>query len=204
MAPERYLCSHPGCAAAYHDAVLIRGPKAEAPIPEPAHMWIPYLRCRIACCIAYGMTEFVSHPFPRTGSDGQGGLAFKSGMNPMRPELRPERKSPLGCLRGEGVSFQRINGITWQVLRTIRDDALPTQNRCRFRHRITGAICTVCRTLSSFCCTRENSVLGNRAACGQGARPLLFDHKKPNKFNNLVATGFSPPSSNQRQQIRGR
>ncbi len=63
---------------------------------------------------------------------------------------------------------------------------------------------TVCRTMSWFCCTRETSVLGNRASSKQGVLTLFLACKKPNKFNNLPATGISPPAGNQRQQIRGR
>ncbi len=78
MALEIYSDCHPGCAAAYHDAVLIRRPKAQALISEPAYMWIPYLRGSIACCIAYGMTVLMG-----------GRVESKSWMYPMRPSLCP-------------------------------------------------------------------------------------------------------------------
>ena len=122
----------------------------------------------------------------KVGFRGSGkGSPTRNWINPMRPSLCPDER---------GISAPENTSLVMPSIPFV----------CYAKTAWKARAGTVCRTLSSFCCTRENSVLGNRAACEQGARPFLFAHKKPNKFNNLPATRFSPPASNQRQQIRGR
>lgn len=109
-------------------------------------------------------------------------LQHKIRMNPMRPSNCAPLRPWCDTFVGRSHSPPVIPGIT----------------------RPDGGIDTVCRTLSWFCCTREGSVLRNRAAYEQGVHAHLFDQKKPNKFKNLMAPGFSSPSGNQRQRNRGR